>query len=363
MKVLFLTNVPSPYRVDFFNALGSMCDLTVLYQKRSSSERDTKWTQKIGEHYQSVFLQGVSTKADQALCLEVVHYLKRGRYDRIVICGNSSPTEMLAIEWCRMMRIPYCLEGDGGFAKDGKGLKEKIKAHFIRGAQMYLSTGKTLDVYFETYGAQRERIVRYPFTSVKEADLLREPVSGEEKQQLRMRLGMSEQNIVLSIGQFIPRKGFDLLLEAWQGMPKDAGLYIVGGEPTQEYLNMVHTYGLQNVHFIGFQNKDVVTAYYRAADVFVLPTREDIWGLVVNEAMSNGLPVVTTDRCAAGIELIRDGVNGYLVSTEDVPALAKALASVLGDETCRRQMGKAALCTMQGYTIEEMVRAHMRLLA
>ena len=62
-----------------------------------------------------------------------------------------------------------------------------------------------------------------------------------------------------------------------------------------------------------------------AADAFVLPTREDIWGLVINEAMAYGLPVVTTDRCNAGLELIKNNVNGYVVHVDDKGELAKKL--------------------------------------
>lgn len=63
---------------------------------------------------------------------------------------------------------------------------------------------------------------------------------------------------------------------------------MVGGEPTEDYLQMRASLGLDNVHFVGFQKKEALSRYYRAADLFVLPTREDIWGLVINEAMAYG---------------------------------------------------------------------------
>ena len=75
---------------------------------------------------------------------------------------------------------------------------------------------------------------------------------------------------------------------------------------------------LNNVHFIDFKNKDTLKEYYHVADVFVLPTREDIWGLVINEALAYGLPVITTDKCMAGLEMIENGKNGYIIPVNDV---------------------------------------------
>jgi glycosyltransferase involved in cell wall biosynthesis len=94
----------------------------------------------------------------------------------------------------------------------------------------------------------------------------------------------------------------------------------------------------------------------------VLPTREDIWGLVVNEAMACGLPIITTDRCIAGLELISDGTNGYIVPVEDKKELAKKINAVLSDENKRRAMGIRSLDTINAYTIESMMDRHINIL-
>ena len=358
MKLLFLTNVPSPYRVDFFNAVGQQCELTVLYPKESSSERDRKWTAEAAKTFRQVYLKGSSTAVDKAFCPGVIRWLHSG-WDAIVICGNTSPTEMLAIEWCRLRRLPYCIEADGAFAKSGRGLKERLKTHFIGGAGLYLSTCQQLDQYFCRYGADGERIVRYHFSSLRASDILAEPVTEAEKTALRQQLDIREKQMLLSVGQFIPRKGFDVLLEAVNGMDKNIGIYIVGGKPTEEYLRYARENDLTNVHFVGFQTRDELKTYYMAADAFVLPTREDIWGLVVNEAMAYGLPVVTTDRCNAGLELLTSGENGYVVPVEDSHALAGAIAAMLENS---RALGANALETIRAYTVEAMAGDHITLL-
>ena len=358
-RILFLANVPSPYRVAFFDVLSRQCDLTVLYQLHASAERDKQWTAAQQGQYRTVFLKGKSTDVDKALCPGVLSLLKPG-YDAILICGNSSPTELLAISWCKLRRLPYCLEGDGAFAKSGGGLKEWVKSQSIRGASLYLSTCQELDRYYLHYGARPEDLRRYHFSSLHETDILPSPVPLDAKQGLRKKLGIPAEKMLLSVGQFIPRKGFDVLLEAVNTLDKHIGVYIVGGEPTEEYLTYARENDLTNVHFVGFKTKEALEEYYLAADLFVLPTREDIWGLVVAEAMSFGLGVITTNRCNAGLELIENGRSGYLVPVEDVHALRGAITDAIVHSAA---LGAAALEAVRPYTIEAMAADHLRILA
>lgn len=359
LKILFLTNIPSPYRVLFFNELGKMCDLTVLYQKSESTERNSEWFAKSENTYKSVFLEGKSIGVDNALCPSVIKYL-RNNYNAIIICGNASPTEILAIEWCKLRHIPYCIEGDGAFAKTGHGFKEKLKKHLITGGALFFSTCEEHDKYYTHYGATPSKVIRYRFSSLLEEDILSEMMSKEEKIALRSELGMKEKYIVLAVGQFIYRKGFDVLLEAATQFSSSIGVYIVGDNPTEEYLSFVRDNSLENVHFEGFKIKDELKKYYKAADIFVLPTREDIWGLVVNEAMAYGLPVVTTDRCNAGLELIQNGVNGYIVPVDSSLDIRNAIIKALSNKEI---MGIAALDKIKEYTIENMAKDHIRILS
>ena len=358
-KVLWLTNIPSPYRVDFFNELGKSCELTVLFERRSSDERDKSWERFHARNFNAIFLRGKKVGMAEAFCPEVVKYLNC-TYDHIIVTNFSDPTGMLAIIMLKAKRIPYIIESDGGFAGSGKGIKEKIKRWLLSSAHLYFSTAEEHDKYYLTYGAEKEQIIRYPFTSLQEADILTAPVSNKEKQALRKKLGMKEERIILSVGQFIHRKGYDILFNALCQTDNAIGCYIVGGKPTEEYLQMVQENQLTNVHFVDFKLKDELNEYYRAADLFVLPTREDIWGLVINEAMAQGLPVITTNRCVAGLELIQKPVLGQLVPIEDAEALANAIQSEL--ENSSEERTSQVLKKIKQYTIEQMARVHMECL-
>lgn len=358
MKILLLTNVPSPYRVRFFNELGRLCELTVLYQKRVSSERNSKWVAKSENNYKSVFLKGISTGVDNAFCPGVIKYFSK-KYDAIIICGYASPTEILAVEWCKIRKIPYILEGDGAFVKSESSIKEKLKKHLISGGTLFLSTCKEHDNYYIHYGADPTKIRRYLFSSLLKADILSKPVAMNDKKNIRNKLGMKEGQIVLAVGQFIYRKGFDILMHAAKKIDNSVGIYIVGDTPTDEYLSLLQKLKLENVHFVGFKTKTELIEYYQASDVFVLPTREDIWGLVINEAMANGLPIVTTDRCNAGLELVENGINGFVVPVNDKNELKNAIMRVLA---AKSDMGVASIHKISEYTIENMAKQHITLL-
>ena len=190
-------------------------------------------------------------------------------------------------------------------------------------------------------------------------DILKQAPSYEEKMELRRELGIGEDKVILSIGQFIHRKGYDILLRSAADLEPGTGIYIIGGEPTEEYKQLCQDLGLTNVHFLGFMKKEKLVKYYKAADLFVLPTREDIWGLVINEAMAYGLPVVTTDKCVAGLELVEQNVNGCIVPVEDHQKLASGINRILRGDT--QKMGEISLEKVRPYTIENMVKKHLEI--
>lgn len=211
-------------------------------------------------------------------------------------------------------------------------------------------------IYYIT-GAKQQRITRYSFSSLHKEDVLSQIVSNENKCAIREKLNIREKRMVLSVGQFIYRKGNDVLIKAASALPRNIGIYIIGGTVTSEYRNLVQFYNATNIHFIPFMSPKELKNYYLAADLFVLPTREDVWGLVINEAMACGLPIVTTNKCVAGCELMDN--NGKIVQTEDVDGLKNAMAIMLSDEKSLQEMGKNSLKLISKQTIENMVKEHL----
>jgi len=360
LKVLFITNIPSPYRVDFFNELGKQCELTVLFERSTATDRDVNWLSKHKVFFRVEYLHGVKFRTDSALCLEVTKWLNKGMFDIFIVGGYGSPTAMIAIETLAQRKIPFILNADGGFIRDDSKLKFLLKRHFINKAKHYLSSGRATSTFFEHFGVVSDVIHEYPFTSLQRDDILDKVLTHRDKDNYKKKLNIVEKKVILSVGQFIYRKGFDVLLEACTMVSKEFGVYIVGGQPIAEYIAIKEKYKLKNVHFVGFKNKEELKKYYMASDLFVLPTREDIWGLVINEAMAYGLPVITTNRCIAGLELV-DNDNGRIVLMDDALKLAEGINELLDNDQMLKLMSENSLKKIRPYTIENMAKVHMNI--
>lgn len=346
MRVLFMSNIPSPYRVAFFNELGKKCDLTVAFEGRSATDRDEKWKADHANNFLPMYLKGVRATSDSFFCPGIIKILKQP-WDKIIIGVYSTPTSMLAIEYLRYKKKKFYIEADGGLIKADRRLVYLIKKHFISAASGWFSSGQMTTDYLVHYGARRESCFWYPFSSVGESD-----IHCKNKRE-------TKEKKVLYVGQLIPRKGIDILLKAATYLDENIIIQIVGGRPSDEYLNMVNPDVGAKVEFVDFMGKDQLKEYYDAADVFVLPTREDIWGLVINEAMAHGLPIITTDRCVAGSELVENGVNGYIIPVNDAKTLAQKILYILDHDEERVLMSRNNLNKSRIYTIEEMAKRHM----
>ena len=361
-KVLILTSYASPYKVEFFDELGKYTKLTVLFseKKEEQSHRDGDWFVQEKGNYQTVQLEKALLKLkNQKFCTDVFPWLKKD-FDDIIIAGYSSPTAAAAILYLKLHRIPFYMEVDGGLIREDSPLQYRLKKFLVSAASQWISSGSFSTQYLTHYGAEAEKTHNYPFTSLWEKDIRREIPTGEEKEKLRQKLSLPEKKIILFVGRFTEEKGMDVLLHAAPRLDEDTGIGFVGVEPTEAHLEFCRKHHLDRLHFTGFHKKQELAEYYQAADLLVLPTKSDVWGLVINEAMAMGLPVITTDRCGAGLELVRDGVNGYLVPVGDGAALEQRILETLrGDYEA---MGRNALETIRPYTIENMTKVHVDIL-
>lgn len=355
MKVLFIATLPAPYKNTFYNLLSSYCDVTVLYEKKISQHRNKKWIDETEKKYREIYL---NEKHENKFNRDLFQYLNHN-YDVIVIGGFATLHTAIAIKYLQFKKRPFFLLADGGIVpKTESFLSKTIKKFLVGSATYWLSSGENTSHYFKTYGADKSKIFTYPFTSLQQHEISKALLTKEEQQKLRQQLNLPQTNIVVAVGQFIERKGFDILIRNADHFTENTKIYLIGDQPTQEYLEMKHRYDhTDKVEFLGFKSKQELMQYYQAADVFVLPTREDIWGLVVNEAMTQGAPVVTTTQCVAGQELIENDVNGYLVDVNDEQTLINKINLLLNNPEKIQQMSENNLKKIQTYTLENMAKS------
>lgn len=364
MRILFTTCFLSPYRIEFFNELGKLCDVIVLAEENSERQthRNEKWFSKCAENFQLINLE-LPRKGKRAKGTFIWKYVKKYHPDIVVIGGYSTNTEIMNLLTSKLHKEKIFLNFDGINIENiyKKTLKDFIKKLLIRSADKYLISGDITYKFLEKFGVDRKDIYIYPFTSLYASEVMNDILSQDEKGLLKQTLNMPEDKIIISVGSFIERKGFDILLKAAQLMTGNIGIYIVGDKPSKEYIKMADKVKGIKVHFIEFQRKEMLMDYYKASDLFVLPTRYDAWGLVINEAMANGLPIITTDHCVAGLELIENGVNGYIVPINDYIGLRDRIIDILSCEQKAHLMAKNNLKKIDLYTIENMAKVHFKI--
>lgn len=362
-NILFCTNLPSPYRVDFFNEFGKYCDLTVLYERHSSSERDKAWRGENAANFKEIYLDLELVGVDRARGGALRRYIKHHPSDVLIFTNYVSPATMEAILWCRLHNRQYYIEYDGGFNKKDGFLKSILKRILLKGAKGHLTTADEHINYLKSLGIPQDKINKYPFTSVREKDIL-DPfgITKEHRDELKNALEIAEEKVVLAVGQMIYRKGIDILLKASVGLDDNVGVYIIGGKPNPDISVLKEKLGLNNVHFVDFKVKQDLAKYYMVADVFVFPTREDIWGLVVNEAMAYGIPIVSSRRAIAAQEMIGSGVNGIMAEPESPESFHHAIKTIIENPSLAIEMGNRGIARVKDYTIEKMALAHKRIL-
>jgi glycosyltransferase involved in cell wall biosynthesis len=174
--------------------------------------------------------------------------------------------------------------------------------------------------------------------------------------QLRKRVG--DKIIILYIGRLVRRKGVEFLIKSFARLSdvnKNVFLLIVGnGSDRNSFENLCTDLELKNVDFPGAMYGDMKATYFSLSDIFVYPPTSNVkpeeWGLAVNEAMSVGKPVIVTSAVGCAYDLVKHGVNGYIIPEGDVEALYLALKMLVDNSQLRIKMGKASKKLIQGFT-------------
>ncbi|AHM57292.1 glycosyl transferase GT4 family [Peptoclostridium acidaminophilum DSM 3953] len=361
IKILIISIFPAPYRVAVFNELGKNVELDVIFERTNDYNRLSDWFSKEFKNFTGYILSDSSETVKKDI-QNIKKDLWNGKYDAVILYDYSTVISLYFASICRMKKIPYFLNCDGAFINKS-ALKKIVKEFVIKNATACFASGNMAARYFEYFKAKKEVIYYHPFTSLYEYEINKRLCSDQEKNETRKKLNINGKKIAITASRFISSKRIDVLIEAWASMPSDYHLIIAGaGELEETYKQQINKLNLKNIILSGFLKKDTLFEYMKASDVFVLPTESDTWGLVINEAMACGLPVITTNMCIAGIELVENGQNGYIVPVGDVDALKRAIRQVLVNEDLHQRMANNALKAIKKYTYENIGISHFNAL-
>lgn len=348
MKINFVTSNLAPFRIDLLDELCKYIDITIFYNDDVVKNTNSKY---------------MNRKPTKSKYINISRYIKNNiRFfdyrkilntpcDLIILDGYGFLSQIIFIILLKIKKIKFVLSVDGGFIKkDESKIKYFFKKYLISSAEYYLSTSNVTDEFLIYYGAEKNKIYRHYFTSIYKKDIKLVPECQELRKELRKELNLKDKITIISVGKFIYGKGFDLLIKSLKYINANVEVLIIGGNKIDEYSKLIEDEHLNNVKFIGFCDKEILKKYYDASDIFILPTRSDVWGLVVNEAMSRGLPVITTDMCIAGLSLIENYKNGMIVSVDE-KSIAEGINKLL--EIDLHTIGKNNIDKIKKYTIEE----------
>ena len=363
-RLVILTEIVAPYRIPVFNALAARGDVQLhviflsendpslrqwhVYKEeiRFSYEVLPAWRRRIGK-YNALLNWGVSTA------------LRRARPDALLCGGYAYVASWQAAFWAKRHGVPLLLwsESTALDIRRGHRVVEFIKRKFRQRCQAFVAAGKTSRDYLLALGASSDSIFIAPDAVDVHFFAAGAEEAREREREIRNRNNLPPRYF-LCVGRLIREKGVYELLDAYAKLDASVrsriGLVVVGDGAARQELERLAA-GIQPgvVRFCGWVHREQIPEIYALAEAFVFPTYSDPWGLVVNEAMACGLPIVASQVAGCVPDLLRDGWNGFAVQPRDVEGLVRSMQWLFDDPESARRMGSRSFQRIQDYTPEK----------
>jgi glycosyltransferase involved in cell wall biosynthesis len=369
-RVACLVSHPIQYQAPLFRYLAARpgIELTVfflsdhsIYAYRDSGFGvDVKWDVPLLDGYRHEFLPRVGKWSGLSFwrpwTFGLRARLRHGRFDALWVHGYAHRGCLAGIAAAKSLNIPVMLRGESNLLSETDdalklGVKRIAMPALLRTIDAVLAIGRLNRDYYLHYGVEAGRIFPMPYAVDNEFFRTASERARPKREALRAELGLKPgRAVILFASKMQPHKRAADLLEAYVRLSSDGVIepapYLVFAGDGEERANLerrARELKWDSIRFIGFRNQSELPSLYGLCDVFVLPSEHEPWGLVVNEAMNAGKPVVVSDRVGAGPDLIEDGVNGLVYPTRDVAALADCLRRLVESPEHRAAMGTRAL--------------------
>jgi glycosyltransferase involved in cell wall biosynthesis len=226
----------------------------------------------------------------------------------------------------------------------------------VRQCDGFVVPGKASFEYVKSFGVEDGSIFTAP-NAVDTARFAGEAAKVRENaERQRAALGLPER-FFLFAGRLVVEKGVFDLLHAYGTLAaklrEEMGLVFVGdGVERAALQRLAADIKPGRIQFVGFTQREQLAAYYALAELLVFPTHTDTWGLVVNEAMACGLPIIATNAAGCTADLVTDGWNGRVIHAGDIGQAGSAMAKIAGDKELQLLMGQRSQERIRGYSPE-----------
>ena len=346
MKVFIVFNHPAPYKVLIFNELSKYVDLTVLFERNKAKDRPAEFYSANKYDFNAITLADSYIGNEGSFSNKVKKHIKEhhDEYDLIVMSGYSHLAEIKAIRYMVRHSIPFVQLINGGAIREKEFfLKKLYKKSLISPASYYISPSKVSDDYLVYYGANKEKIYRYPYSNISDKDIA---TSRIDNKAIRQKYNLPLDNkIFVNASQFIDRKNNMQLLNLFKNR-KEHFLLIGQGKELNIYLDFIKSNNMSNVSILPFKEKNELFEIFKGCDAFISLAKRDIFGHTILEALSCGLPVISSNKVNSALEFIENGKNGFVVNLDNNQEIEKAIDEIVNIPF------ENTINTVKGYTVE-----------
>ena len=354
--IVIITNIPAPYRVDFFDYLQNHYTdyrFTILYSSRNEDNRNWEINQEKMQN--SIFLESKTIKIKKRFDTKYIHIpwgvgkvLKKLTPD-VVVGSEYNPTILKALHYCKSNQIPFVSWTDGTLHSERNisRLQLIFRKHVIKNADSYIASSSKSKEAQVHYGAPEGKC----HISLLTVDI---------NKYLQKPQGKGRGRI-LYVGSLIERKGVDLLLKALAEVKSEYELYLAGTGPEEDNLKkLAEDLKLSDrIHFLGQLRRKELLAQYADSNLFVLPTREDCFALVILEALCAGLPVICSKYADGAYDLVEEGKNGWILDPYNTRCFAECLEKALQNKDLRIRMQEHSKDMIQKFSFENVSKGYM----
>ncbi|MHB1699308.1 MAG: glycosyltransferase family 4 protein [Acidobacteriaceae bacterium] len=390
VKLAYLVSHPIQYQAPLLRRIAQEpdIDLTVFFgsdfsvkgYKDAGFGVDVKWDIPLLEGYRSEFLPTLRDNREISLTSPISHgifsRLRKGRFDALWCHGYSSVNTLQGIFAARALGIPVLLRAESTLIDRPRSAAKRFAKHlFFMGLRQFvdglLPIGTLNAEYWQHHLGSTVPQFLMPYAVDNGYFQRRSAEASASRSALREELDLNASRpVILFASKFIPRKRAIDLVEAYLKLSPGPGqephpyLVMIGdGEEGPALRERAANSGFSSIRFLGFRNQSGLPRFFDLCDVFVLPSEDEPWGLIVNEAMNATRPVIVSNEVGCQKDLVSNGVEGIVFQARDVAGLADALRKMFAEPDTAAKMGANALKRMQNWSFEDDVRGLRKALA